>query len=318
MAELSTIKKYMKIIETLNARLDKTLTSYDDELQKELGVGQKQLGRLLDELAEHFDNIVLLDGLKRKTYKLIKPIDIFVEAFENSNEIGWFFNMAHEADPEIFKELENFTNSQKHIYMFKNTPFEDVSSLESKITFKRLKTAVELHEYRDIKYYFDDQVYKNLKCLKLIFMDNNWYIAYVDEDEILKFGRISFIEEVNYSKGKNSFQPNSVKKQLAFIENSLQNSMTLFDKEKKTATLKAHPPIAKYFEKDMKKFLSTQKFIKKQNDGSIIFTADYTQELEILPFVQKWLPDLEILKPKSLIKIYKNKLQKAMGLYKET
>ena len=44
-----------------------------------------------------------------ETYKLIKSIDLFVEAFDKSEEIGWLFNMANDADPDIFKELENYT-----------------------------------------------------------------------------------------------------------------------------------------------------------------------------------------------------------------
>ena len=315
MSDMSTIQKYMFILEEINKRMDKTITAYDEILIDKLQLGTKQLGRLLDKVESEFDNITLLENTKKKTYKLIKPIDLFVEAFENSNDIGWFFNMAHDADPEIFKELEQFTNTQKHIYKFKNSPFEDVNSLESKLTFKRLKTAVELHEYRDIKFYHDDKIYKNLKCIKLIFMDNNWYIAYINEEEILKFGRVSFIEEVTYSKGKDGYQKNSIKKQERFIEENLQNSMTLFDKPIQTAVIKAHKPIAKYFEKDMKKFLSSQAFKEKLNDGSIIFTLEYTQELEILPFIQRWLPDLEILEPESLKKSYQKKLQKAISIY---
>jgi len=301
----------MTIIETMNSRQDKTLNSYDRELQDEIGIGQKQLDRLLEELSDYFDNIVQIEGKKRKTFKLLKPIDIFVEAFDKSNDIGWFFNMAHDADPEVFKELEQFTNTQKDIYKFKNTPFEDMESLEDRLTFKRLKTAVKLHEYRDIKYHHNKTVYKNLKCIKLVFMDNNWYIAYVDEENILRFGRISFIEEVSYPKDKRTFQTSSVKKHLDFIDKNLQNSMTLFATPLKTATIKAHKPIAKYFEKDMKKFLSTQKFVKKQDDGAVIFTLDYTQELEILPFIQRWLPDLEILEPLSLKKALQKKLKEA-------
>lgn len=315
MSDMTIIQKYMFILEEINKRLDKTITAYDQVLIDKLQLSTKQLGRLLEKIEREFDNIILLENRKKKTYKLIKPIDLFVEAFKNSNDIGWFFNMAHDADPEIFKELEQFTNKQKHIYKFKNTPFEDISSLEEKTTFKRLKTAVEFHEYRDIKFYHDDTIYRNLKCIKLIFMDNNWYIAYIDEEEILRFGRVSFIEEVTYSKNKNGYQLNSIKKQEKFIKDSLQNSMTLFGKSIQTATLKAHKPIAKYFEKDMKKFLSSQTFKEKLDDGTIIFTLEYTQELEILPFIQKWLPDLEILEPQSLRKSYKEKLKKAISIH---
>ena len=311
-SQLGTFEKYMRVLENFEKKLDYTLTSYDKNLQEEIGISQKQLDRILEELTNFFDSIVIEKVGKRKAYKMLKPIDIFVETFDKTNEIGWFFNMAHDADPEIFKELAQYTNPQKHIYTFLNTPFEDVASLEEKITFKRLKNAVELHEYRDIKFYDDDVIHKNLKCIKLLFMDNNWYIAYVNVADALQFGRISFIEEVFYSKAKNSFQPTSVKKHLEFIENSLQNSMTLYEKKAKVATIQATSKVAKYFKKGMKKFLSSQTFQKELDDGSVLFTLNYTQELEILPFIQKWLPDLIIVEPKELQEVYITKLQTAI------
>jgi len=63
----------------------------------------------------------------------------------------------------------------------------------------------------------------------------------------------------------------------------------------------------------MKSFLASQTFIKKEEDGSIIFTLKYTQALEILPFIQKWMPHLVILEPKELQNEYKKKLQEALS-----
>ena len=63
MAELSTIKKYMKIIETLNARLDKTISGYDKELQNEIGVGQKQLDRIKRPVARANINLDEIRGI---------------------------------------------------------------------------------------------------------------------------------------------------------------------------------------------------------------------------------------------------------------
>jgi len=59
----------------------------------------------------------------------------------------------------------------------------------------------------------------------------------------------------------------------------------------------------------MKKFLSSQNFKKKLEDGSVIFTLEYTQPLEILPFIQRWLPDLIILEPQELKDEYMQKLE---------
>jgi len=241
----------------------------------------------------------------------LAQIQTFVETFENSQEINWLFNMAHDADPEIFKELEQYTNQNKHIYQFKNSPFEDMKTLEAKETFKRLRAAVEHREYRKIKFKGKSEAQDNLKCLKLIFMDGNWYIAYVDRD-LLKFGRISFIEEVEYASNKSSYQPSSVKKQLKFLE-TIQNSMTLYGKERKTARLIAKSIAAKYFERGMKPFLSSQRYIRTLDDGSVEFTLDYTQPMEILPTIQSWMPNLIIIEPLELKEMYINRLNETIS-----
>jgi predicted DNA-binding transcriptional regulator YafY len=306
----STFEKYKIILDEFHAQ--KILDAYNPILQEKLNLSYKQIDRLLADLQRSYDNIILLEGKRRKTYELIKPIDIFIESFKNSEEISWYFQMAQEADPEVFDALEKFTKKEKHIYMFKNTPFEDVSTFESKKIFKRLKKAVKYREYVKIKNKYDDKEYDNLKALKLIFIDNNWYFAFVSSDDILRLARLSFIERVDFATKENFFQPSSVEKYIRFLKDNLQNSMTIYTKETKTALLKASPYISRYFEKDMKKFFQTQEFKEKLEDGSILFSIKYTQSLEILPFVQKWLPDIEILEPKKLKTAYKEKLKKVI------
>lgn len=80
--------------------------------------------------------------------------------------------------------------------------------------------------------------------------------------------------------------------------------MTLYNIPKHIARLKAVGNAIKYFDKGMKPFLASQKFEKTLEDGSVVFTIEYTQDLEILPFVQKWLPNLIVLEPKELKEKY--------------
>jgi hypothetical protein len=103
-------------------------------------------------------------------------------------------------------------------------------------------------------------------------MQGNWYLAYVNKEDRVRFGRISFMEKVEYAVKAESFQPSTVKKQMDFLKN-IQNAMTLYGKPKKTARLKASGFAAKYFCEGMKPFLSSQKFEKMLNDGSVIFTV---------------------------------------------
>lgn len=311
MADITTIRKYNIILEEFNRAQDKTLTAYDEALTSRLPQGTKQLGRLLDDLESEFDAIIKLEGKKRATYKLIKPVDLFVETFEHTDNIDWFFHLAHDADPEIFKSLEGYTNKNKHVYKFLNKPFEDIEELKSNGILKKLEAAVKLGEYRKIKFAGLDAI-DNLRCLKLLFIDNNWYIATSGEDEKVWLSRVSFIEDVSYATNSNKFQKSSVKKQMEFIDKHIQNSLTRYDLPVQIATIKATADKAKYFEKGMKKFLSSQKFQEKLEDGSIIFTLEYTQSLEILPFIQKWLPHLVVLEPQELKDEYIDKLNRML------
>jgi hypothetical protein len=313
MSELSTLKKYKIIIEEFEKRQDKCLTGYDEILKNKLELGPKQIDRLIKELSSEFDNIVEVENTRKKTYKLIKPIDLFVEAFDKSEEIGWLFNMANDADPDIFKQLEEYTNQNKSIYKFQNTPFEDVKTLEQKKIFQTLKRAVKNREYVKIKYQSIEKEFDNLKCLKLIFIDNNWYVSIIDSDNKLRLVRISFIENITYASKSESYQLSSVKDELEFIEYKLQNSMSLYNRDVETAVLKALPSISRYFERDMKKFFSTQEFKKKLEDGSIEFTIDFTQPMEIFPFIQRWMPDIIILEPQELKNYYLEKLNTAIS-----
>ncbi|HIP13585.1 MAG TPA: WYL domain-containing protein, partial [Arcobacter sp.] len=144
---------------------------------------------------------------------------------------------------------------------------------------------------------------------KLIFMERNWYLAYVDETQKCKFGRISFMDKIEYATKKEVFHLSSVTLHLKFLQN-IQNSMTLYSSIPKTARLKAVGNAVKYFNKDMKPFFRTQKFEKTLDNGDILFTVEYTQELEILPFIQKWIPNIIVLEPISL----KNKLEEHLHL----
>ena len=313
--KLTEIERYNILIDEFKKRDNRTLDTSDEILKNRFGdVSTKTVTRVIEKFMLKYNSIVEVQGQRKKTYKLITPMDIISESFEHFEDIAWLFSMVHDTDPTIFKELEQYIKKDENLYLFKDSFFEDLNKLESKESFKRLKRVIKSRDYVKIKFLNDETIYDNLKCLKLVFMDNNWYIAYIDEKEKLLFGRISFIQTVEFGTKEGHFQPSSIHKQMQFLK-SVQNSMTLYGKKKKLATLKATQPIARYFDKGMKLFLSSQKFQKKLEDGSIVFTLEYTQELEIFPLIQKWLPDLVIVEPKELQDLYLKKLQEALSIY---
>ena len=149
------------------------------------------------------------------------------------------------------------------------------------------------------------------KCLKIVFTDSNWYLAIEDADGNFRLLRVAFI--VSLSKSSKKYEGKILKEYETYF-NKIQNAMSLPSKPTQIALLKASPKVAIYFKEGMKPFFPTQKFKKKLDDGSIIFSIDFTQDMEILPFIKKWLPDIEILEPKDLRETFKEQLKAALDI----
>jgi len=297
----------------------KEISSYDEALLQEFKCDKKTLERYLKDIESLYSHIITIKQSRKKVWKLVSVSDIFAEFIKNSEDISQLFLMAQEFDPYIFKELEQGTlsklaKSDENVFLFKNSIMEEIQSSKEKAIFKKLKSAIANFEYRDIVYRYNETIiHKNVKCIKLVFIDNNWYLILVDEAQKLLFRRLSFIIEVHYAS-KTAFHKKDIKPYLDFLK-TVQNAMTLYGVEPKRATIKATPMVAKYFDKDMKIFLPSQNFKKKLADGSVLFTLNYTQELEILPLIQKWLPDLIIVEPPELKEAYVKKLQSTLEHY---
>nr|WP_315082892.1 WYL domain-containing protein [uncultured Campylobacter sp.] len=126
--------------------------------------------------------------------------------------------------------------------------------------------------------------------------------------------RVAFI--VSLSKSSKKYE-GKISKEYETYFNKIQNAMSLPSEPLRRALLKASPKVAIYFKEGMKPFFPTQKFKKKLDDGSIIFSIDFTQDMEILPFIKKWLPDIEILEPKDLRETFKEQLKAALDILSE-
>jgi len=98
-------KEYKIIMEEMNKRADKTITTYD--LEHIVGKSPKQIKRYIEELREEFHNIIDIKVGKKNGYKLIDNFDAFIEAFDNDKDIDELFYLAQESNPELFKKLEN-------------------------------------------------------------------------------------------------------------------------------------------------------------------------------------------------------------------
>lgn len=328
----TTINKKINHIFLILEKLAKgdELYSQNIDLQDELDVDKRTLDRYLEDIHSLYGHIVLVD--KKKTehserrvtvYRVTNPTKDIAEAFkffiENSDDFGWLMQLVLENDPSIVKNfhdrkaIEESLKKESDIFLFKQHPFELFSDNQQKI-FKELKVAVKNREYRSFNYdYKGEMVIDSAKCLKIVFMSNNWYLAIENQKQAFQFLRIAFIKQIKYSKSKTSFHSKVLEKYEEYFD-SLQNPMTLHKKPKQ-ALLLASKKVAIYFKKNMKPFFPTQEFIKENIDGSVEFKLSFTQPIEILPFIKQWQPDLKIIAPDSLQKELIQDLQKAVNNY---
>lgn len=306
-----------KIIHKLMYRLARNeKLTINTELANNFNINTRTLNRYLDEIANDYKDIIVVEkekslahSRKPSVYSAIDPKKDLVNTlnffFEKRTDLGWVLQLLHERDPILSndgayqEEINKLISRDSDTYVFKSTPFEILNSTSQKI-FTKLKTAIKYSEYKTIVYDYDgEENLEDVKCLKLVFTQNNWYLAIEEKTELFRLLRISFIQELNVSK-KGNYQKGRMQLKYEKHYEKIQNAMTLYGEANQIATCKASARIAKYFKKDMKPFLNSQKYLKTCDDGSIDFELSYTQAIEILPFIKQWLPDIKILKPQSL------------------
>lgn len=316
-------KKVIAIFKLMKYFLQgREINAYDPIILDEFNCSYKTLERYLKDIEINFKDIITIKKSNKNYYKLVKASDIIREFLQlEDSDISLVYDwlkdgeIYHELEEETKKALKKVSKSKKEIMLFKSYPFEDFKSKKYKDVFDELKIAVKSNEYRDIVFEYDEiKAYKDVKCLKLIFVDNNWYIAIENENSKLKFLRISFIQNIKKVRDY-SYQKSTLEKYSIFFK-TFQNSLSLYGVERKKAILQTTPKIAKYFKKGMKKFFSSQEFMKEFDDGSIRFSLLYTQPLEILPFIKRWLPDMSIIEPKELKEKYRKDIKKMEELLK--
>jgi len=291
----------------------KKIKANDEEIAKELGYSTKTLGRHLNDIATLYGSIIEVKEGRNKVYELVDTSYVFEKIMTNTDDLYWFFDLIERWDSNIFKDIGyEVSKKERDVYLYKNSPFEELKSDKQKDIFRSLKSAIINQEYRDIDYIYDaPRTHRQAIPLKLIFMEQNWYVAIVDRDEGFRFLRIFFIKDVRNS-AKRSYERDlsseELKKYTKFLK-TFQNPMSKYAEPKEIARIKASPRVAKYFDKGMKRHLNSEVFIRKNKDGSVEFTVEYTQHIEVLPFIKRWLPDLKILSPQSLEDVLRDDLE---------
>lgn len=324
------IEKMFKIFKMLYE--GEQLFATSENQQDMLGLSLRSYNRYLDEIESDFEEYMPIiktnenrNGKNVKVYKKLSvnhALENFLEYMFREDDDGAIIlfeaikkyrpNALQNFDDNDKEEIIKFIKKDQDVFLFRSNPYEAIMDIGN--FFSILKNAVRECSYLDIEYkHRDKSMFKGSKPLKLIFSENNWYLA-VEYGEKNKFKllRAKFILNAKKSEDKKSFSKKSVLKYEDYFNSKMQNSMTLYGAEEETAVLRASRKIVSYFRDDMKAFFKSQEYKYEDEEKRVIFEVKYTQHIEILPFIKKWLPDIEIISPKSLKNAFKKDLNRAL------
>jgi predicted DNA-binding transcriptional regulator YafY len=167
-----------------------------------------------------------------------------------------------------------------------------------------------IKESREIKcfYSFDDYSKELLlKPLKIANYEGFWYLVALDgRNDILKKYYLKNIKTITVLE--------TVFESEAKLDDLLDNSISIwFDHtvEPYKVTLNISKSIAKYFQR--KPISKTQKVEAIYEDGSIDISVKITNDMEIIPIVKYWMPNIKILEPKRIHNLILKDLKSYIG-----
>ena len=312
------VKLYFEILQELKKR-ELNISKDVSFFQKILGKKSKQTyHNYMNKLFNLFYPLIQKEHRRDGVYYFLRDKDnIIKEILNKIDDVTVIMQILSSLSDE---EIENLSQKTKKIIkdsnkeiLFITKPFENLTNYDKKI-FRLVKKAIKERRFVDILGYekpilnlkgYDSEDYYNVVPLKILYMENNWYLAGV-VDEIVRFFRISFIDDVII---KDKIPKGQIKKEYLEFLHNVKSPFVLYNIEPKKAILKVSKDVVFYFER--KDMFSNQKIINKDPNNFLI-EVKYYQYLEIAPIIKKWIPHIQIVECEDDLK---DKLKKELQQY---
>ncbi len=200
-----------------------------------------------------------------------------------------------EADKRI---LESEIKKSKDCYEFISKPFESKKGDETLL--KELENAIHNKRYVKITYKtaFDEDIYL-LKPYKIVFMNENFYLATENPDERYKFTmlRLAQIKSVELQKEQFHHNPD-IKEFIKYLQTPFPLYKSNFREHLIKVIIHVDKDKAKFFK--LKKYLPSQNIEKENDNASLLVSFQVSQEREMEELIKKWIPYVKVIEPLSL------------------
>lgn len=190
----------------------------------------------------------------------------------------------------LFPTLDNiflrriFDDTLRSTYLVKGHNYENLSGKEN--VFKRIEEAIIDHKKMTFWY---KSTQRTVEPYRLINQKGIWYLAAV-EDKLKSFSVTKIFEP--FITGE-TFIPDP-----AITESIEQSDTQWIGMETKEAVFQIDSQVATYFQR--RNLIPDQKIEKELEDGGVIVSGRFSNDIEVLNIVGYWLPHIRILSPRSL------------------
>ena len=289
-----------------------------------LGKSEKTIRRDLDVIKEYFpESFELIRGGKgeKGCYKAITK-DVFSN-FMDKDTIALMvqtFNIAQRNN--VLKSL-NIDDADKRIielkikksqdcYEFITKPYEtkkgDVKLL------KEIEKAISLRRYTTITQKEKDGLKEyEVKPYKIVFMNENFYLACENTDESYPFSifRIINIKSIELSSKTFHINPD-ISDFIKYLQTPFPKYTPNFRQHLIEVVVEVAAIKAKLFK--AKKHLASQQELETKEDGVLVLSFKVTQEREMEELIKKWIPFMKVIKPISLKGKIESDLREYLGI----
>jgi len=289
-----------------------------------LGKSEKTIRRDLDVIKEYFpESFELIRGGKgeKGCYKAITK-DVFSN-FMDKDTIALMvqtFNIAQrnnvlkslnidDADKRI---IESKIKKSQDCYEFITKPYEtkkgDVKLL------KEIEKAISLRRYTTITQKEKDGLKEyEVKPYKIVFMNENFYLACENTDESYPFSifRIINIKSIELSSKTFHINPD-ISDFIKYLQTPFPKYTPNFRQHLIEVVVEVAAIKAKLFK--AKKHLASQQELETKEDGVLVLSFKVTQEREMEELIKKWIPFMKVIKPISLKGKIESDLREYLGI----
>ena len=270
--------------------------------------------------------------MKTNISNLLKNLFDLTQRFYNgeklsAKEIAQIYNVnlrTAQRYPKYLKEAGLDIRKEKTKYFLKMPiGVENVIDIAKKLNFSipiidKLKTSI-YYSKLDIekvdleKFEILENAIKNKNKLEIIYKEFEGYdskLTDVKPLKIVNFEGYWYLLALNYKNEYRRYHINSMKN-IKILKKTFDVDKEFLDKVNKKAINIWYEPLKKpylvelYLDEIATKFFKRNPpfkpfYFKEENDDSSIITVEITHEMEITPFILRWIPHVKVISPKNL------------------